>query len=543
MTTILFSNGQVIDGSGGPAFAGSVLVDGDRIAAVVKAEEEVPAADAVMDLKGMVIAPGFIDMHSHSDWVLPAGDHPEILRCLIEQGITSVVGGNCGISPAPIVPETVGSIEALASIVTAGTFEYRWRTMEEFLDRVQETGPILNLAELVGHASIRYHSADTIRGAMTADELDRCLDQTRLAFDQGACGFSLGLGYDPGMYSPLEELEAFCSVAAKANKPVTVHLKALSKISPCYPLLTMEAHNGKALKEMLALAGRTGVKLQLSHFIFVGRKTWSTTDECIRLVEDAQAGGTDVMIDGFADTCGNTTILAPFPYWFLAGVPQAYDSLLARARLKAELTFGFKLVGFGYKDFQVMDAAVSGWEDLNGLRITEIAGKWNCSPFHAMLKLAKESAGAALMLFHTYSGEPGNEAPLEKVLAHDLCLFETDVAIKASGYPNPAGLGTFPRILGRYVREKKLFSLENAIRRMTSASAERFGLEEIGLLQSGKAADLVIFDPATVSDSPPEGARSAGKPKGIRHVFINGVHVVKDGSYLSGVRAGRVLRP
>jgi len=199
-------------------------------------------------------------------------------------------------------------------------------------------------------------------------------------------------------------------------------------------------------------------------------------------------------------------------------------------------------VGFLYRDFQVMDAAVPGWEDLNGLTIAEIAERWGTSPFAAMLQMAEAGRGATLMLFHTYSGEPGKEGPLEAVVSRDYCLFETDAAIKSAGYPNPAGLGTFPKVLGDFVRERKLFSLENAVQRMTSMSAERFGLADRGLLKPGKAADLVVFDPQTIADTPPKGPEPAGKPQGIKHVFINGRQVVKDGVYIEGVRVGRVLR-
>jgi N-acyl-D-aspartate/D-glutamate deacylase len=199
-------------------------------------------------------------------------------------------------------------------------------------------------------------------------------------------------------------------------------------------------------------------------------------------------------------------------------------------------------VGFLYKDFQVMNAGVEGWEDLNGLTIDEIARKWKTSSFNAMLKLSKESSGAALMLFHTYSGEPGFEGPLDSVLMHDLCLYETDAIIRKKGHPNPAAMGTFPKILGTYVKNKKRLPLETAVNRMTYASARRFGLKRQGLLKPGMAADIVMFDPEAISDSPPTGAGPAGKPKGIRHVFINGVHAVKDGEYIKGARAGKLIR-
>jgi N-acyl-D-amino-acid deacylase len=147
------------------------------------------------------------------------------------------------------------------------------------------------------------------------------------------------------------------------------------------------------------------------------------------------------------------------------------------------------------------------------------------------------------MLFHSYSGEPQDERALESVLEHEACLFETDVIVKSGGHPNPAALGTFPRILGPLVRDRGLFDLETAVHRMTGASAKRFGISDRGVLASGKAADVVIFDAAQVGDTPPEGKQPAGRARGIEHVFINGEHAVKSGVYQSGVRAGRVIRP
>ena len=540
--SILLQGGTVVDGSGQPAFPGQVLIEKDRIQAVLKPGDPLPAAEAVLDVRGSVVAPGFIDMHSHADWLLPLEDHPFLLKRLVEQGVTSLVAGNCGISPAPVRAETVKRLLSFASITIERPFDFTWNSLAEFLDRIEENEPVLNLAQLVGHASIRYAAADTRRGRLRPAELQNCLDQARRSLEEGACGLSFGLGYDPGMYSPLDELEAFCRVAASAQKPVTVHLKAFSWLSPCYPLTSLEPHNLRALREMLELARRTGVKLQLSHFIFVGRRSWSSAPDCLRLVEDARGQGVDVMVDALPYTSGNTTIHAPFPYWFLARIPGAYRNAWARARLRFELELGFRLVGFLYRDFQVMDAAVPGWEDLNGLTIAEIAERWGTSPFAAMLQMAEAGRGATLMLFHTYSGEPGKEGPLEAVVSRDYCLFETDAAIKSAGYPNPAGLGTFPKVLGDFVRERKLFSLENAVQRMTSMSAERFGLADRGLLKPGKAADLVVFDPQTIADTPPKGPEPAGKPQGIKHVFINGRQVVKDGVYIEGVRVGRVLR-
>jgi N-acyl-D-amino-acid deacylase len=542
-TTTLLRDGTIVDGRGTTAFEGHLLIEDDRIRDVLRRGEELPSADVTIEAEGCVISPGFIDMHSHADWLLPQEDHAENMRVFVEQGVTTVVAGNCGFSPAPLSSESSRLLDAsLGGLIADKPLDYSWRSMEAFLDRLERARPLLNIAELVGHATVRLATAETRRGQMTPDETTRCLQEVRRSLEEGACGLSFGLGYDPGMYSPLEELEAFCRVAAEADKPVTVHLKALSRLSPTYPATTFKAHNLLALREMIEVARKVGAKLQLSHFIFVGRRSWPTAEKAIGMVEQARREGVDLMIDAFPYTCGNTTVNVLLPYWFLAMDTDRYGSRWVRARLKAELEIGFALVGFSYKDFQVMDAAIQDTEELNGLTVDQIARRWRMSPFNAMLALSEQSGGEASVLFHAYSGEPGQEEVLEAVLSHDLCLFETDALMKRRGYPNPAALGTFPRILGPFVRDRKLFGLENAIQRMTLASARRFGLDDRGVLDEGKAADVVVFDPQKVSDSPSSGAQPAGHPRGIRDVFINGAHVVQGGHLVEGPRAGKVLR-
>lgn len=543
MGTTLIRGARIIDGTGTKGYDGGLLIEADRIAAIIASGQSEPQADAVIDAAGCVVSPGFIDMHSHADWLLPVADHRETMKCLVEQGVTTVVAGNCGFSPAPVRPQTLSILDkSLAATIIDKPLDYSWNSMGEFLDRVEETAPIVNIAELVGHSTLRLACSDARRGPMSELELKSCIDEMRRSFDQGACGLSFGLGYDPGMYSPLDEIEAFCKAAAKAGKPVTVHLKALSIISPTYSPTYLKPHNVRALREMIDIALNTGVKLQLSHFIYVGRRSWRTFEECLSMVESARRQGCDVMIDAFPYTAGNTTINVMIPYWFLAMGQKAYKSLWARARLRAELEIGFRLVGFIYKDFQVMNIAVPEWEKFNGYTIEQIAREWKKSSFETLLHISERTRGEALMLYHTYSGEAGNEEPLEETLSHNSCLFETDAIIKSGGYPNPAAMGTFPRVLGVYSRDRQLFGIEDAIKRMTAASAERFDIKDRGVISVGKAADLVVFDPKTITDSPPAGTAPAGKPKGIKHVFINGAQVVKDGNYIELNGRGRVLR-
>jgi len=344
------------------------------------------------------------------------------------------------------------------------------------------------------------------------------------------------------MFSPTHELEGYAALAARAGKPIAVHNKALSWLSPCYPATTLRAHNVLALEESLDLARKTGAQLQISHLIFAGRRSWRTAERCLDLVERARGDGVDVMVDAYPYTCGNTTIDALLPYWFLAKLPGAYHSPWARRVLRAELAVGFALVGLGYDDVQIMDVAVPGWEWCNGQRLPEIARRWRCSKFEAMLRISEKSRGAALVLYHSFSGESGAEGPLETVLSAPWCLFESDAVHRRRGYPNPAALGTFPRILGEYSRRRGLFSLEDAVHRMTGASADRFGLRGRGRIGVGQAADLVVFHAARVDDAVSLGTEAEGSPRGIEHVFVNGTEVVRNGCYLDGERVGRVLR-
>ena len=541
MPTLLVKNASIIDGTGTPAYDGHLLVDGAFIQEILSPRDNLPEAETVVDAQGQVLSPGFIDMHAHADWTLALPEHPSILACLVEQGVTTVVGGNCGFSPAPAPNrQNRPHLQKVASLFTGREYPLNWQTVGEFLDVIAHIGPIVNLAQLAGHGSIRMAVSPNVKSALTTDDLKTCQQTLAQVLDQGACGLSFGLGYEPGMYAPDAELDAFCRTAAAAQKPVTVHMKAYSRISPVYPLTTLEAHNLKALRETLDMARRTGVSLQISHFIFVGRNSWNSAEQALKMVDDARREGVDVMIDAFPYTAGNTLIDVLLPAWFLKTLPDGFSNPWLLARLRLELEIGFRLVGFAYPDFQILDAGVPGWEHLNGMTLDQVARKWKCSPFNSLVRLSRESGGEATMLFHAYSGEPANEAVLDAVLAHPGCLFETDAIIKGQGLPNPSALGTFPKILGECCRERRLFAIEDAVCRMTGASARRFGLTDRGTIAPGKAADLVIFDPDTIADTVSE--EGAHRPSGIRQVFINGRQVVSQGICGENRHCGQVLR-
>lgn len=542
MATLRIRNGEIVDGTGAAPFSGELLLENGTIREIVRTGEQLPETDRELDARGLTVSPGFIDMHSHMDFVLPAAQHDALARNFLQQGVTTVIAGNCGLSPAPIRSQTRQLVEDHGSILIDEALDWSWSSVGEYLDRLDDNGLAINVAQLVGHGTVRHAASDKRRGPLSPSDLDRCRGLLRDTFDQGACGLSFGLGYDPGMYSPLEELEEFARVAGEANRAVTVHLKAYSKISPTYPLTELKAHNIRALREMLHVADDAGVRLQISHLIFVGRRTWPTARAALDLIDDARSRGRDVMIDAFPYTCGNTTINATIPYWFLAMGPRAFRSRLARMRLRVETAAGFRLVGFGWEDFQIMESGVGQWSELNGKFLPEIAEKWSVSPFNAWLTIAERTDGGALMLFHGYSGDREGNGPIEDVLTHEACLYETDAVVRSSGWPNPAAVGTFPKILGEYVRERGRFTLQEAVHRMSGAGAARFGIGDRGTLEVGKAADIVIFDAGEISDTPGGSGQPPGRPKGIRSVLLNGVEVVRDGRVLDAGRNGRVLR-
>ncbi|MEW6266134.1 MAG: amidohydrolase family protein [Thermodesulfobacteriota bacterium] len=545
---LVIADGTIVDGRGRPAFQGHVAVKDGRIVEVAEAESnglDQWYAETVVEAEGLVVAPGFIDLHSHADFILPLADHPELLACFLEQGVTTVVAGNCGFSPAPAAVGTPyrGILADVIMFISAGRrLPDRWDTLDSFLADLEKSGVVLNLAQLAGHGSMRatlFGPDYSYPGEAGLAPLERMIQES---LDAGAFGLSFGLGYAPGMFVDGRELLRLADLVSRRDGLLTVHLKALSHISPAYGLsLGGEPHNLRALREMLDLAEKTGVRLQISHLIFVGRKTWPTCDRALEMIEAARERGVDVAFDSFPQTAGNTTIYVVYPDWFLKDIEKNFQRALARLRLKLEWMIGFWLVGFGLEDAQLMWAGGTEYSDCEGRFFPDIGQRLGCSTTAAYLKISQASQGRATCLFHKYSGDENNESVLRKVLTHPLNTFETDAIVHPEGLANPGAYGTFPRIIQRYVRELGLMSLELAVSKMTWRSAQRAGLKDRGAVAPGFWADLTLFDYKEIKDNTTI-YDSRERPAGIKHVFMNGVQVVRDGLALPGLKAGRVLR-
>jgi N-acyl-D-amino-acid deacylase len=321
-----------------------------------------------------------------------------------------------------------------------------------------------------------------------------------------------------------------------------VHGRAYTWVSPFYsPMLLGAPHNLRSVRELVGVAAESRAKLQLSHQIFVGRRTWRTYPAVLRAIDDAAARGVDVAFDAFPYTVGNTTVNVLLPAWVLADYRSRLREPAVLDRLRREFFLFRHALGLDYRDITLLWGATPALEPFEGLDFQAIAERLGMSPFDAYIHMVLASDGKARVLIGTYSGDGEAEEPLRAVLAHPRCAFETDTILTRRGKHNPASFGTFPRVLGRYCRELGLFSLEEAVRRMTSLPAERIGLADVGTIAPGKWADLVLFDADRIADRTAPG-RTDAAPEGVRSALISGEIVMQNGARVAGPRRGRVMR-
>ena len=527
----LLRGGLIVDGTGAPAREGDLLLRDGRIEAI----GETPGDGAsLIDCSGKVIAPGFIDAHSHMDFFAASGNEHHF-DSFTSQGVTTFVAGNCGFSPFGFAPKTTHRGLLESSLFKAGRETLDWNSFAEYTDVLEELGLTHNFVHLVGHGAARTSLSGFEARPLTDTEYREMLDLLDRAMQEGAAGVSLGLQYKPGVFAELGELDDVARLVKSHDKLLTVHAKAYSSFSGTYPMVPFgRPHNLKAIDDMLGLARRTGVRLQFSHLIFVGSQTWKTVDEAIGLFDRAIADGVDVCFDMFPYGCGATLLNTLLPEWFMAKMPGALHSPLARARLRIEAEVGFRLVGFGYPQMQITNASCAEYDEHNGRFVPDIADRVGKSYFDTMLDILDKSNAEARVLFHDYY----NDEIVDRLMRHSAAIFASDSWPEPGGHQNPAAYGTFPKFL-RTARERSNISLEEAVHKMTGAAATRFRLRDRGELREGYAGDITVFDWEGVRDQ--ENQAGNAPPMGIEHVFVNGKHIL-DGGRISPLRgAGQVL--
>ena len=529
----LLKNGHIIDGTGSPGFTGNVLLARDRIEAVTT--EEIDAAGEVVDCSDRVIAPGFIDMHSHMDWYLPVEGYPELKAPFINQGITTFVAGNCGYGVAGFMKDSPHM--NLITDRTRGFYELNWRTMDQYFDRVEKVGPSHNLINLAGHGTTRASIRGFDASSLSTDEMDMMLGLLGEAMDMGAAGVSLGLQYEPGVFATLDELREVARLVKSRDKVLTVHMKAYSTLSGTYPIkLFGTPHNLLAIEDMLQVARDTGVKLQLSHLIFVGSLTWKNYEKALSMIDQAIAEGIDVKFDTYAYHCGTSHINVFMPEWFLANAPEVYEDKKALGKLKRQISLMESLLGFGYEQIQITDAKAEELNRFNGMFLSDIARERGMKNFENYVDFAEKSNGLARVLNHRYS----NPEIVDALMAHPASLFMTDASPVTEGVQNPGCFGCFPKFL-QDAQDRNIISLEEVVNKMTGASAERFRIADRGLIKKGMAADIVVFDAQGIADNNTL-TETDRTPTGIDAVFLNGVRVATKGAADGDSGAGVVVR-
>ena len=491
-------NARIIDGTGNPWFKGDIGIKNGRIAKIGVISEN--DAKEIVDAKNQIVAPGFIDVHAHVENIFnnPSAEN------FIRMGVTSLVTGNCG-----------------GSVTDVG----------KFLNRYKETPLAVNLATLIAHGSVRRDILGTENREPTAEEMQKMEALVEKGMKDGAVGLSTGLIYVPGTYAKTEEVVALAKVAKKHNGVYASHIRDEG-------IKVFEA-----IAEAINIGEQTGIPVEISHFKIATKKFWGKTNKTLGLVRSAREKGLVVTIDAYAYTASSTSLNTILPSWALAGGLEEGKKRLADEATKKKIIEEIKknLKDSKFKDYSyAFVASYAPNKDFNGKNIKQIAkmvrGK---DKLDAQIEQILEmyQAGGAQMVYHKM-----DEPDVQNILREPFTMIASDSGVRTAGEgtPHPRGYGNNVRVLGRYVRELKIITLEDAIRKMTSLPAQTFNLKDRGLIKEGFAADLVIFDEKTVSDKATFD-NPHQYPVGISSVFVNGKLTFADGQ-MNNVRNGQALK-
>ncbi|MEV0431020.1 D-aminoacylase [Micromonospora sp. NPDC050495] len=519
MHDLVLRGGTVHDGLGIAARTADVAIAGDRIVAVGR---EVGAAHRVIDVAGLMVAPGFIDPHAHSDLV-PLMPDPQPFKLL--QGVTTEIVGNCGLSFAPLTHRALPDARSLLRDL-AGGVELRVRTFGDYLDAVEAAGPTNHVAALVGHGMLRMSVAgmEPRLPAGGLAEMSRLADE---AFAAGAVGLSSGLIYTPGAYADTDELVALAQVAHGWDRIYSTHIRDEGE-----GLTT-------ALEEAIEIASRAQVRLQVSHCKAAGRASHGNSRMVLDMLRAARIAGVDVRGDQYPYLAGSTTLASLLPAEAHVGGASALRERLrdplARKRLRERAEDPATSVGVGlWRSAPPSGVLIISHADadLVGRTLDQLAS--DRDPWDVMCGIVAADPGA-LMVITLMS-----EADVRTIMVDPLIAIGSDSGIP-SGLGHPRTWGTFPRFLGTYVRDLGMVPWPEAVRKMTSATARQFGLTGRGWLGRGAIADIAVFDQETVGHAGTYHENPAAPPTGIPYVILAG-HVVVDDSAFCGERWGRVLR-
>jgi len=522
MYDIVIKNGTLIDGTGKPMFFGDIGVKENKIKFIGNLQNE--KAATIIDAQGLFVSPGFIDVNNHSDTYWRIFLNPD-LESLVYQGITTIVGGNCGSSLAPLANKDI--IQSIQKWADIRSVNLNWLSVKEFLDEIDRRDLSVNFATLIGHGTLRRGLIrDEVR-SLTSHEIKVAKKMLRDAMKQGAFGLSTGLVYTHAKLASEKEIAELVEVVKEYDGVYTTHIRGEAG-----ELL-------QAVEEAIRIAKTTGVKLEISHLKAIGEKNWELMEEAINLVETARTNEIDVNFDVYPYTSTGSVLYILLPDWVAEGGKKMMVYRLKDPNVRQQVLQEMRADEFDYSKVIISISPLD--KTLSRKKIVDIAAAQGKSVEEVIIDILIASEGRVVTTMEVLS-----EKNVMKGIRNPFSIISSN----GSGYNeqhresgelvHPRSFGSFPRLLGVYVREKRVLSWEEAIRKITGLPAEKFGFKKRGVLKVGNIADVVVFDPEEVNDS-----ATVENPyqysKGIEWVIVNGKVSVEQGKY-NGKRAGEVLR-
>ncbi|MDF2963452.1 MAG: d-aminoacylase [Paenibacillus sp.] len=508
MLDFILKNGRLTDGTGNPWYPGDVGIKDGRIAVIGKLDQE---AHRTVDVHQQVISPGFIDGHCHSDLMIL--DHP-LSEIKIRQGVTTEVVGNCGLAPAPFFQHHGELLQSYVEPVLGKTaWAWPWKTVAQYMDTLAAASLSENVATYAAHGALRIAVMGFAKRPATAQELQLMKQLLEEGMAAGAIGLSIGLLYAPGSYTSKEEITELCSVLPRYNGLLSTHIRG-------------EGNNLiPSVREVIWIAEKAGVSLHISHLKAAGKRNWGKVLEAMDLIEQARARGLDVTCDVYPYSAGSTTLTTVLPPWSLEGGIECalarFKDAGLRKRIKEELSreqddWDNLVCSTGWQSVRISAVHTEANRKLEGKHIAEISELLGKHPVDCMLDLLLEEQGRiSIVYFHM------SDDDVKEVIGYERSLIASDSLTCETGKPHPRLYGTFPRVFAKYVREDKVLSLEQAVRKLTSFPVQRFKLGKRGLLVPGYAADLVVFNPDTIQDHA-TFEKPRQYPEGVSHVIVGG---------------------
>jgi N-acyl-D-amino-acid deacylase len=522
---LVIKGGEIFDGLGNDAFEADIGIKGNFITAIGNISDA--KAETILDAKDLAVCPGFVDAHDHTDVHLLANPKAE---SSIRQGITTLVSGNCGSSPFPVAEAVYDEMKEMLKEMYQ--IDLNWTDITGFFSRLEESGIALNYASLVGQGTIRGAAMGFNDRPPSASELERMKSMVAENIEGGAVGLSSGLEYAPGSYAKAEEIEELCRVAAQHRGVYATHMRDEGS-----KLL-------ESLEESIETAKRTGVSLQISHFKIAYPQNWHKVDEALASVEKANKDGVSIFCDRYPYIAGSTGLSYYFPLWAKQGTT---DEFIARLkdpqlenRIRSHLSEQEKKLS-SWDKVVISSVYTEKNKKFEGKSVLEGAKETGKRPYDFMRDLLVEEKNRVGMVTFMMT-----EENLKKILAHPLVGVGTDGSAIAPygvlhrGKPHPRLYGTFPRVLGKYIREEKILLLPEMIKKITSLPAQKFGFVRRGVLKKEYCADVVVFDRDKVIDQA-TWTDPHQYPVGIEYVIVNGKVVIEKGRH-TGNLPGKVLR-